>query len=317
MLPLNDPKFDAVTALVQGGRDYQEDAIVADFPLGTDHGMVVLADGMGGHAAGDIASKIVMTEVYSELKFQSSDPGAFARHLPEILRNAALAANDCVLAHISENPEARGMGATLVAAVVLGDRLYWISVGDSPLYLFRDGELTQLNEDHSMAPQIDLMAERGMISAEDAMYHPDRNALTSVLAGDDIPRIDCPSEGLRLRDGDIVVVASDGLQFLEDYEIEEVLAVLGPRGGTAVAREFLARIADLDDPDQDNTSIGVVRVHLPAAGAEESDEPEEDGVERADNVEVLTFGEEDEVRPRRVSAESGQLRDRPPQAEAH
>ncbi len=317
-------QFEAISALIQGGRDHQEDAVVADFPMGTDTGIVVLADGMGGHAAGDIASKIVMTEVYSELKFQSTDPAAFALHLPEILKNAALAANDCVRAHIEENPEAMGMGATLVAAVTLGDRLYWISVGDSPLYLFRDGDLVQLNEDHSMAPQIDLMASSGMISEEDARHHPDRNALLSVLAGDDIPKIDCPAEGLLLRDADVVVVASDGLQFLENHEIEEVLAEVADAGGAAVARTFLDRIAELDDPDQDNTSFAVIRVHLAdAAAASGEDDAGEapDAHAMPDNVEVL-YGEEGadakdaQIRPRRVSIESEQVRERPPRAEA-
>jgi PPM family protein phosphatase len=325
-------QFEAISALIQGGRDHQEDAVVADFPMGADSGIVVLADGMGGHAAGDIASKIVMTEVYSELKFQSTDPDAFSRHMPEILKTAAHAANDCVRAHIEENPEATGMGSTLVAAVTLGDTLYWISVGDSPLYLFRDGDLVQLNEDHSMAPQIDLMASSGMISEEEARHHQDRNALLSVLAGDDIPRIDCPAEGLKLRDADVIVVASDGLQFLDNDEIEAVLSEEAGSGGAAVARSFLDRIAELDDPDQDNTSFAVIRVHLADAtvGSVAADERATGDAEVApdadampDNVEVLTFygddardAKEAQIRPRRVSVDGEQIRNRPPRAEA-
>ncbi len=68
-----EPRFDVASAICQGGRDYQEDAIVTDFPFGADSGVVVLADGMGGHAAGDVASKIVVTEVFSELKFESAN----------------------------------------------------------------------------------------------------------------------------------------------------------------------------------------------------------------------------------------------------
>ena len=67
-----EPRFDVASAICQG-RDYQEDAIVTDFPFGSDSGVVVLADGMGGHAAGDVASKIVVTEVFSELKFESAN----------------------------------------------------------------------------------------------------------------------------------------------------------------------------------------------------------------------------------------------------
>ncbi|MEM6825320.1 MAG: protein phosphatase 2C domain-containing protein [Pseudomonadota bacterium] len=258
-------RFEAASALIQGGRDHQEDAVVTDFPLGSDLGLVVLSDGMGGHAAGDIASKIVMTEVYSELKFQSTDPAAFAAHLPDILRNAALSANDCVRAHIEENPSAYGMGATLVAATLLGDQLNWISVGDSPLYVFRSGELKQVNEDHSMAPQIDLMVTSGMMSADAAVNHPDRNALTSVLAGDEIPKIDCPRAGMTLLHGDIVLAASDGLQFLEDDEIRGVLECDCDKSSATIARHFLAKLDELGDPDQDNTSLAVIKIEIASA----------------------------------------------------
>ena len=77
-----EPRFDVASAICQGGRDYQEDAIVTDFPFGMDSGVVVLADGMGGHAAGDVASKIVVTEVYSELKFQSANFADFETNDP-------------------------------------------------------------------------------------------------------------------------------------------------------------------------------------------------------------------------------------------
>ena len=96
---------------------------------------------MGGHAAGDVASKIVMTEVYSELKFQSGAPGTFVERLRDVLFGAAASANECLTAHVARNPNAMGMGATLVATVLYEDRLHWISIGDSPLYLLRDGKL--------------------------------------------------------------------------------------------------------------------------------------------------------------------------------
>ena len=72
-----EPRYDVASGISQGARDYQEDAITSDFPVGAEAGFVVLADGMGGHAAGDVASKIVLTEVYSELKFHFADVEAF------------------------------------------------------------------------------------------------------------------------------------------------------------------------------------------------------------------------------------------------
>ena len=133
--------YDVATALTKGRRDYQEDALATDFPHGGELGFAVLSDGMGGHAAGDVASKIVVTEVFSELKFQSGDVDTLKSGMVEILKDAAMAANDCMRAHTRSHPDTTGMGATLVAPVILRDRLYWISVGDSPLFLMRDGTL--------------------------------------------------------------------------------------------------------------------------------------------------------------------------------
>ena len=113
-----EPRFDVASAICQGGRDYQEDAIVTDFPFGADSGVVVLADGMGGHAAGDVASKIVVTEVFSELKFESANFSDFEGEIPRFLTEAAANANSYVREHVQAHPETRGMGATLAAAVM-------------------------------------------------------------------------------------------------------------------------------------------------------------------------------------------------------
>ncbi|MEL6644641.1 MAG: protein phosphatase 2C domain-containing protein [Pseudomonadota bacterium] len=257
-----EASFQAASALSVGMRDHQEDAVVSDFPVGSDMGLVVLADGMGGHAAGDIASTIVMTEVYSELKFQSSAPEAMIGNINSVLLSAAANANDCLRDHVLENPGASGMGATLVAAVIYKSQLSWISIGDSPLYLFRDGVLKQLNEDHSMAPQIDFMVDSGLMDSEVGRDHPDRNCLTSVLAGDEIARIDCPAQPVDLVDGDILLVSSDGLQFLGDENIQSTLAKMSDAEANDIAGQFLEEIDELDDPYQDNVSMSVIKVHL-------------------------------------------------------
>lgn len=251
--------FDVASAISIGRRDCQEDAIASDFPIGAEHGFVVLADGMGGHAAGDIASKIVVTEVFSELKLQSSDHDRFDRDITRVLRAAARAANDCVLSHATSFPRTNGMGATLLAPVLMRDRLYWISVGDSPLYLYREGELQQLNEDHSLAPQIDHLVRSGLMLPERGRNHPDRNCLTSVLIGLEIPRIDCPAEPVRLLPGDIVIAASDGLQFLSPDEISDLLEQYRTRSSAEITAALMRRIETLADPDQDNVALAVIR----------------------------------------------------------
>lgn len=252
--------FDAASALSKGQRSYQEDAVIADFSRGAEVGVAVLADGMGGHAAGDVASKIVVTEVFSELMFQRGDLETFQTGVTTYLMDAALAANDCLRDHVGAHPETRGMGATLVATVIIGKNLYWISIGDSPLYLFRDGGLSQLNEDHSLAPQIDFMVKSGLLDAQDALRHPDRNTLTSVLFGEDVPKIDCPQDPLELRPGDILIVASDGLQFLSEDQITTVLNANADAQSSEIADILLEGVHQLNDPELDNVSFSVVKL---------------------------------------------------------
>ncbi|PWE31391.1 serine/threonine-protein phosphatase [Maritimibacter sp. 55A14] len=256
-----EPRFDVASAICQGGRDYQEDTIVIDFPTGTDIGVAVLADGMGGHAAGDVASKIVVTEVFSELKFESASFGEREPEIPAYLTSAAANANACVRNYVMQNPRVRGMGATLVSLVMVENRMYWMSIGDSPLYLMRGGKMRQLNEDHSMAPQIDAMVRAGMIDAEAGRDHPDRNCLTSVIIGDRVARSDCPKTPFTLEVGDIVVVTSDGLQYLDEPKIEKILYKYRRRKSAEIAEHLLAAINDLADPEQDNVSFAVIKLN--------------------------------------------------------
>ncbi|WP_106746249.1 PP2C family protein-serine/threonine phosphatase [Yoonia maritima] len=256
-----EPRFDVASAIVQGGRDYQEDAIVSDFPFGADTGVVVLADGMGGHAAGDVASKIVVTEVFSELKFQSANFGDFESEIPQYLTAAAVNANNVVREHVQEHPETRGMGATLVSLVLVENRMFWMSIGDSPLYHFRNGKIKQLNEDHSMAPQIDFMVQSGLLDPEAGRNHPDRNCLTSVILGDRVAKSDCPKTPFELEVGDIVVVSSDGLQYLEEVQIQKILHRYRRRKSAEIAGYLLEAIENLADPDQDNVSFSVIKLN--------------------------------------------------------
>ena len=271
MRPLVEMNYDAASALNVGQRDRQEDSVAADFPVGAGHGFAVLADGMGGHAAGDIASQIAVTEMFSELKMLISDPEQLEENIEADLRNALRGVNACINHYARQEAKGNVMGSTLVAPVLFGDRLYWISVGDSPLYLYRDGHLQRLNEDHSMAPEIDRMHSEGLIDSGDAETHPDRQCLTSVLMGKDIPKIDCSSKPYTVQHGDIVLAASDGVQFLSDAQIEEVLASQADRSSAQISAALLQEIKALDDPQQDNVSLCVIKLADPQQTAAESD----------------------------------------------
>lgn len=260
MSETTDLIYDASMAIDVGRRERQEDAVVSDFSSGQPFGFVVLADGMGGHAAGDVASKIVVTEVFSELKLQSGDPELLEPHIGEVLRRAAFSANKCVGLYSQQCPDTDGMGATLLAPVFIEDRLYWISVGDSPLYLFRDGALSRLNENHAVLSQIEYLVSNGIMGREEAMSYPDPNCLTSVLIGRDIAQLDCRTVPMRIEEGDILIAASDGLQFLCEDRIASLLRFVKKRSAEEIGAALMKEVQKLDDPHQDNISMCVVKV---------------------------------------------------------
>lgn len=252
--------YDAAPAISVGRRDQQEDAVAIDFADGVDLGFIVLADGMGGHSAGDVASKIVVTEIFSQLKTQADDAGHMENDIRAVLLQALKEANNCVGWVADATPDARGMGSTLIASVLFENRLYWISVGDSPLYLFRGSQLFRLNEEHSLARRMDKLVAKGKLAPEVAAEHPDRDCLTSVLIGQDIPEIDCRDTPVQLRDDDILIAASDGLQFIGEHEIARIIFETRGLPSADISARLLQSIAELNDPEQDNVSLCVLKV---------------------------------------------------------
>ena len=278
-------RIDVATALHSGARPYQEDCIIADFPIGRDSGFAVLADGMGAHASGDLASKLIVGRVFGLLKTQidvlETDPDG----VQDTLLTCVEQANNAIRDHVRNEPDDRGMGATLVVLLLLRGNLYWASVGDSPLYVARSGELIRLNEDHSMAPRIKAMVAAGQLSAEKAAMHPDRNALTSAIFGAQVARVDCPATPFEMQDGDTIILSSDGLQSLRDEEILKTVRRHGQRSSHQLTEALLEAALDLRRPEQDNISVIVGKyaaVQRPAhfeapqsQAAQNSDIPEE------------------------------------------
>lgn len=257
----HEARFDAACALSQGARDAQEDTVLIDFPVGSDTGFAVLADGMGGHSAGDIASRQVVTHLYATLKLNAEAFSEHAGELPRLFNEGLSHANAAVRDHIRQHPRLHGMGSTLVALALVEGRASWISVGDSPLYLLRNGTLKQINQNHSVAHDIDLMVESGAMDAETARFHPDRNCLTSAITGSQIPQIDCPEEALELRAGDILLIASDGLQFLSNDQITRILTRYRRRSAAEITAQLMSSVEGLADPEQDNISVSVIKVN--------------------------------------------------------
>ena len=252
--------YDVAAAASKGRRDYQEDAVAIDFPEREGRGFIVLADGMGGHQAGDIASRLVVSEIAEFLKDKLYEDEVTESGIPEILKEATLAANASIASYVKRNRNVAGMGTTLVLPVLAEGHLYWVSVGDSPLYVFDGDELRQVNEDHSLGPQIDMMVKSGMLDPEKGRNHPDRNCLTSVLMGSAIAKIDCNKPPLALRKGHIVIVSSDGLQFLTDEEIHKIVREHQNARSSDLVDALMTAVERLDDPDQDNVSFAVIKV---------------------------------------------------------
>lgn len=252
--------FDVATVAIKGARSYQEDSLIAHFPIGQDTGFAVLADGMGGHLGGHVASALVMTATFSQLKMKERMLEEGELDIPQTLREAAQAANESVARHDSTADDTYGMGSTLLATVINRDKLYWVSIGDSPLLLYRGDALRQLNKDHSLAPQIDMMVRTGAMSAEVGRDHPDRNVLTSAVSGYPLTEIDCPSLPISLRPDDILIIASDGIQFLPSNKIAQTLKLASHGHAIEIANALLEALTLLDDPNQDNCAFAIVKL---------------------------------------------------------
>lgn len=252
---------DVATAVALGRRDRQEDAVAGRFAAEGGDGFAILSDGMGGHDDGHVAAQAIVDEVMRCLGEEAPMGGTRPR---DGLQRALHLANLGLRERIDAGLGQEGMGGTLVVAVIRSDCLTWISVGDSALYLFRGGRLLRLNEVHSLAPQIDLMASRGEIDAEAARTHPQRGCLTSALVGGAINRIDSPEDAVTLIAGDIVLLASDGLEVLPERDLTALLQGMAKAPSDSIAQALMQAVAKADAQEQDNTSVVVIRPLTPA-----------------------------------------------------
>ncbi len=247
--------FDISGSQIDGARDYQEDAFLithlGDADSDSAGSMVIVADGMGGHAAGNVASNMAVQTFNRHLSKNFPNDA-----ISNVLYEAVLQANGSITATVSETAALKGMGCTLVACVLERGQLRWVSVGDSHLYLLRGNDLVKKNADHSYGGFLDRMAEAGTPVEAEAGFS--RNMLMSALTGDDIAEIDCPESPLQLKRGDRVILSSDGLDTLDNHEIIEICkAQATPR---ACVEALLQAVNDAGAPRQDNTTVIVIDV---------------------------------------------------------
>ncbi len=185
-------------------RDHNEDSLVVTPPL------FAVADGMGGHAAGEVASEIAV-RVLSELAPEHPDVEALGRAIEE--------ANRAVIQAAREGRGRQGMGTTMTAAMLEGERLVIAQVGDSRAYLLHQGKLQQLTRDHSLMAD---MIEAGQLTPEEARTHPQRSVITRALGSDAHLHPDIYE--INVETGDRLLICSDGLSgMIFDDQIENTL----------------------------------------------------------------------------------------------
>jgi protein phosphatase len=181
-----------------------------------DDGVFVVADGMGGHAAGEIASEMAVTIVGRALEGIAGRPDADAA---DVIRRSIAEANVAIFQRTLVEADKRGMGTTATALVINGPRYLIGQVGDSRAYVFRDGRLTQITKDHSYVQE---QVDAGYLTPEQARSHPYSNVITRCVGANAevVPDI----YGGALRTGDVFLLASDGLTgMLEDHDLDTVM----------------------------------------------------------------------------------------------
>lgn len=201
--PMSNLKFSAAGVTATGLRDNNEDMFYASVPL------VVVSDGMGGHAAGEVASKLTVEAIVSHVR---SDP------TPAGLEASIHTAHRVVLAYGSENRRSRGLGCTVTAGLVFNDFLYVAHVGDTRCTLIEGGHLTQVTSDHNVPGQ--LLAA-GLISREQARVHPAGNVLVNHIGHDPLK---VETARVPLRPGQNFLFTSDGVH--DDLTDDQVLALV-------------------------------------------------------------------------------------------
>lgn len=267
------PRFKLSVALatdVGCVRELNEDSVRVAHPPDesqADKGvLIIVADGMGGHAAGEVASQLAISEVPARY-FGSEKATDVA------LREAVEMANGAIYHMGQKNAEMTGMGTTCTCLLIRGDRAYCAHVGDSRLYLVRGGAIYQMSEDHSAVGEL---VKRGLLAASQVRGHPQSNIILRALGTQ--PRVEVAlwDEPFPLRNRDVWVLCSDGLSDL--VEEADVLSDVTQFDGEAAGQALIERAKAAGGHD----NISVILVEIAEIGVEESEEVEAKVTREAD-----------------------------------
>ncbi|MBN9632217.1 PP2C family serine/threonine-protein phosphatase [Leifsonia sp. TF02-11] len=210
--------------------------------------LFVVADGMGGHAGGDVASAIAVNRIReADGDYETASEAEFA------LQSALIAANSLLAETVFEHPELTGMGTTVSALLRVGDEVAIAHIGDSRIYLFREGELSQVSVDHTF---VQRLVDSGRITEEEAMVHPRRSVLMRVLGDVDAsPEIDTLI--LATRPGDRWLICSDGLSGVVKHD--DLLAALASKDAPKQVADRLVK-QSLDAGAPDNVTVVILDI---------------------------------------------------------
>ncbi|HXF18124.1 MAG TPA: Stp1/IreP family PP2C-type Ser/Thr phosphatase [Burkholderiales bacterium] len=237
-------------------RSHNEDSIATD----TEIGLVVLADGMGGYNAGEVASGIATALISSEIREAmlneapaKIDTATGSSGATTLLRATIAKANASIFQSANSQPQYAGMGTTLVTALLFNSQLTIAHIGDSRCYRYRSGKLEQITRDHSLLQE---QIDSGFLTREAAKRSQNKNLVTRALGIE--PTVEAEIHTYPAQEGDIYLVCSDGLNdMVEDDDIQMTLDALG--ANLELAAEQLVQMAN-DNGGRDNISVVLIKV---------------------------------------------------------
>ena len=228
-------------------REINQDA----FFVMPETGIFLIADGVGGHNSGEIASRTAMTDMAAFIKENPIPEGGKDEELMEYFVSLISAVNSHVH-EMARGTAPRGMATTLLMLYVSGDNAYVINVGDSRAYLIRDGDIVKITEDHTF---VNDLVKKGIITEVQARSHPDRNMITRAIGADETVKPDFYM--FQIYDGDIVLLCTDGLY--NEVSDEEICRAALQSGNM---REACSRLVDEANRNAGNDNITVVSVRF-------------------------------------------------------
>jgi len=233
----------SITDIGKKRRVNQDYVYTSESSIGNLPNLFIVADGMGGHNAGDFASKLTVETMLNEIA------DSFEKNPVKILSKAIATANDVIRRKAAETPDMEGMGTTVVAATSIGRYLHVANVGDSRLYVV-GREIRQVTKDHSL---VEEMVRIGTISHSEARNHPDKNIITRAIGAS--VEVEPDFFTVELEEGDAVLMCTDGLtNMLEDEEIRMILS-----GGRDIVEKAQA-LVDAANANGGRDNISVVLI---------------------------------------------------------